>query len=295
MPVLVVTKTTNWEWYGDFVQEQVRTGRMALDELTRLKTAHTEHYASLEILKEALSRHRIDFRETKRESDFSAFRGVDAVFTVGGDGTLLAASHQMQDDIPVVGIRSSATSVGHLCALTDKTIDPFIKNYVAGNIDVAKRSRLVAKITSAKTGQSILSEPVLNDFLFCNANPAATTRYYITLGTLTESQKSSGVWISTPTGSSAAIKAAGGSVESPEQRRFQFCVRELFLAPGKSYQLRQGFFDPDQLPFEIQNRGENVILALDGQHGEIRIGLGDRIQFLRGKDLQLVVSPDAAR
>lgn len=36
-------------------------------------------------------------------------RGVDIVVTVGGDGTLLRASHFMDGEIPVLGVNSDPT------------------------------------------------------------------------------------------------------------------------------------------------------------------------------------------
>lgn len=37
--------------------------------------------------------------------------GVDVVVTVGGDGTLLRASHFMDDTIPVFGVNSDPTQL----------------------------------------------------------------------------------------------------------------------------------------------------------------------------------------
>jgi len=50
----------------------------------------------------------------------------------------------------------------------------------------------------------------LNDLLVAHANPAAMTSYTLQLGTVSEPQRSSGLWIATAAGSTAAIRAAGG-------------------------------------------------------------------------------------
>lgn len=44
-----------------------------------------------------------------REELKSPIRDVDLVVTIGGDGTLLQASHHLDDSIPVLGVNSDPT------------------------------------------------------------------------------------------------------------------------------------------------------------------------------------------
>jgi len=58
----------------------------------------------------------------------------------------------------------------------------------------------------------VATDRVLNDCLFSNECPASTTRYVLRRGTRQEEHYSSGVWISTAAGSTAATQAAGGRI-----------------------------------------------------------------------------------
>ena len=124
--------------------------------------------------------------------------------------------------------------------------------------------------------------------LFANISPAATTRYTLRLGERKEEQKSSGIWISTAAGSTAAISAAGGTVFPILDERCQFFIRELYSPPDNEGELlRKGIFNPDNDRLAIENHCEKAMLATDGQHGFIRLEFGDRIHFKKGPKLKL--------
>ena len=76
-----------------------------------------------------------------------------------------------------------------------------------------------------------VGHPVLNEILFCNPIPSATTRYLLTNTGVTQLQQSSGIWISTAAGSTGAILGAGGSLMHLSDWRFQYRIRELFSLP----------------------------------------------------------------
>lgn len=51
----------------------------------------------------------IEWKRMFRNNLSEPIHGVDVVVTVGGDGTLLRASHFMDDTIPVFGVNSDPT------------------------------------------------------------------------------------------------------------------------------------------------------------------------------------------
>ena len=73
-----------------------------------------------------------------------------------------------------------------------------------------------------------------------------------------------------------------------ESRQFQYHVREAMRSGAPKYNLVSGIFDPDSTPFAIENRNENGMLALDGQHGVIELNLGDWVRIRRAGDLNIV-------
>ena len=98
------------------------------------------------------------------------------------------------------------------------------------------RPTLLARLEVVIDGR-VWQSRVLNDVLVCHESPAATTRYEITTDAGREVHRSSGIWIATPAGSTAAIRSAGGRALPAGSRRLQYRVRELYREPGRSYRL----------------------------------------------------------
>ena len=289
MRVLIVSKTTNLELYGERIRKHTRTGTVDENHLRSLKKSHDSHYRSREALFKALKTYDIRYEEVGRGLYWPDLAHVDWVVTLGGDGTILEASHHIHNDkIPILGIRSSEQSVGHLCFAGQNTIDQTIRDLAENKLTPIEVSRLRAEVELVQTNAIVETDPVLNDFLFSNFSPAATTRYVLKLGSHKEEQKSSGIWVATPAGSTAAIHAAGGTPVSVTEDRFQFFVRELFNSPHESTELLQkGVFDPDHDKFSIENHCEKAMLATDGQHGFVRLEFGDKVTFKRGPKLKI--------
>jgi NAD+ kinase len=215
------------------------------------------------------------------------------VMTVGGDGTLLAASHHLGKDDKIMGFKSSRSSVGYLC-LGDRTMIPeVVKRLFSNTLAYVSVARLCAKVTRAGAADAIVSEPVLNDILFVNANPASTTRYMIHHGNDCEEHRSSGIWFSTAIGSSAGIRAAGGERVPSTARLFQYRVRELYRPTGSRLHLAGGFFEENS-GLRVQNFNESGLLALDGQHGAIELSYGDEFVVTSAPPIQIASLPEAA-
>ena len=268
----------------------MQRGRSQSDLLTELELAHTEHYACLDLLRGELERAGIRYEEVSRSNLPPSGRAYDGIFTVGGDGTLLSASRLVTDRSPLIGIRSSSSSVGFLCAASAPAVPRLVTMFKERRLVYQETARLMATIEYAADHLRMHTVPVLNDFLFANANPAATTRYRIELGDSHEVQKSSGVWLSTSVGSTAAILAAGGQEMAASDKRFQFVVRELYKGEGIPFRLVIGLFDPDHVRFAIENRSEYAMLALDGQRETIALKYGDLVTFLRAPSILIAKS-----
>lgn len=283
MNILLIRKPTNLEQHGEDIRRQLGRTSQHIDLLTE---SHDEHYRCLEEVRQQLVEHGISFTEISR-SENQPSEQFSAVITVGGDGTLLTASHYLDDHpLPVIGIRSSRASVGYLCAGDIKHVPQLIAQLAQGQVAYLPRQRLKAEVRRAEDNSLQTSFPVLNDFLFANSNPASTTRYRLEIAGKVELQKSSGIWIATATGSTAAISAAGGQVLPTDDPRFQYAVRELYLG-GEPFELQRGFFDPEQDGFLIENHCARAILALDGERGLMRLKFGDRVSFRRANAISI--------
>ncbi len=274
---LIVRKPTNLEQHQALEAKHMVS---TVDDHYRhfLEKAHAEHMHSLEVLRTTLRTHGIEFKEVKAgekkpEQDF------DCVIALGGDGTLITSSYYITDQTPLIGIRSSSASVGFLCAGDHEHIPGIVEAFQSNQLRYTERHRLKAHVHRRNGTVDSSTIAALNDFLFAAESPAATTRYQIGFMDRVESHKSSGVWIATATGSTAAIGAAGGTFMGGADRHFQFLVRELYQKSEEGLLLSQGFCDPSTDSFWIESQCPSAILALDGEKLVMKVGFGEKIRF----------------
>lgn len=207
------------------------------------------HLATLNELYELLKVMGISF-EAQSTRQLRKIRNVDLVITVGGDGTVLWTSHFV-DKTPILGVKSFGRhSVGYFCAATRQTMEEYIKGVIDGRKKPIKLHRLEVAINGQK-----IAERVLNDVLFSNSVAASMSRYKLVVGKRSEEHKSSGVWVSTAAGSTAAIKAAGGKVLPLTSDRMEYLIREPYLF-AKPYKLVKGVLS-----------SKSKIKMISGMHG----------------------------
>lgn len=270
--ILVVFKKSAYQVYA--VERKEKKVRALLRQnaasVRILTESHEAHEHSLLRVMDACAAAGADVKQVYR-AHMRKVHNVDLVVTVGGDGTLLDASHKI-DGVPMLGVNSNpARSVGFL---TGCNADSFPETLNA-ILDGKRKPLQLLRLDVAINDRSV-RVPVLNDVLFCHVNPAATSRYTLLHGKKREEQKSSGIWIATPAGSTAAILSAGGHAETLHARRFQFRVREPYAPPGHEVKLVHGFVrPPGKLEFESYMR-EGAIY-IDGSHIRFRLGMGDRV------------------
>ncbi len=287
---LILRKPTNLEQHLALQAQSLLPQAIEPSYLAFITQADQEHYSCLDVLKQSLKLLNVDFDEAQRGEPWPK-KDFDFIIALGGDGTLITASYGVHGDTPIIGIKSSSASVGYLCAADQSSVDTVMKMLLGGQLEFLPRHRLRAVI--ARTDGSIEKSPyfALNDFLFAAANPAATTRYRIANQERMEVHKSSGIWISTATGSTAAISAAGGLPMVADDYRFQFRVRELYRAQGDGLMINGGFSNPADKFFWIENHCPAAILALDGEKWEIKIGFGDVLSFEAGPPVRVALRP----
>ena len=289
MHVLLATKMTSLDLFGEYVRKKVADGLLTSDHLEAMQRGHRDHQETFANLRESLDKGGITHVAVSHGRYWPDVDQFDAVIAVGGDGTVLEASHHVENSrVPILGLRSSPQSIGHLCAYDRTEIEALISDLKHREFTFVLAHRLRAVIHSLQSNSEIQTPSILNDFLFCNTNPAATTRYQLSIGDTTEQQMSSGIWLSAPAGSSAAIQSAGGISTALNSTTFQFKVRELYHPPGKKLLITGQVFDPDFENLVIENFSDSAILAPDGHQNSYSLGYGDRITFKRAAPLCLV-------
>jgi NAD+ kinase len=273
--VIVVAKRTS---YQRFVEEEGDPRASALvkkkDPAVRSwLDAHAQHQRTLDVVLRELSRAGAQTLLLRRAH--AAFDTSDAelVIAVGGDGTLLAASHNV-DDVPILGVNSAPQySVGFFCAATRSDFRQHLEAALTGKARKVTLCRMAVSLNGR-----MRSKRVLNDTLYCHDSPAATSRYILKIGKRTEEQRSSGIWIGPPAGSTAAQRSAGGRVLPLASRQLQLVVREPYTPRGKKNALARALIKPSQRVL-IRSKMDDSSLFVDGPQRKISVQLGDEIEF----------------
>lgn len=279
--VLVVVKRTAFDAFGKHDPVAKRLLRSKDAAVARMVPAHEAHHETVEVVRMALRARGIEPTVVRAASDvrrwFPSGR-FELVVTVGGDGTLLAASHHVGTQTAILGINSAPRdSVGYFCGATKDDAAAVIDRALRGKLRAMSLSRMQVEL-----GGEIVHRRVLNEALFCHASPAATSRYILELDRdgkepRIEEHKSSGFWVGPAAGSTAAQQSAGGRVLSLSSSALQFVVREPY-APWGSLHLTGGLV-PDRARLIVRSKMRDARLFLDGDHTMIRCGLGDVVVF----------------
>src|SRR5262249_36896159 len=143
----------------------------------RMLGSQAEHERTIVAVRAALDRLGARAKIVSRPDVPFETKGVDLVVTVGGDGTLLAASHGVSNT-PILGVNSAPShSVGFFCAARAEGLEQALSVALSGKM----RSVTLTRMEVSLNGKPI-ARRVLNEALFCHASPAATSRYILELG-----------------------------------------------------------------------------------------------------------------
>jgi len=274
--VVVVEKRTA---YRRFVEEErdprvIELLRKRDPAVSGWQSSHKEHVRTVEEVLRVLDRLGISVMLIERAR--AVFDPADAalVIVVGGDGTLLAASHSVGADVPVLGVNSApAHSVGFFCAARRQTFRAYLERALAGKLESVTLTRMAVLVSGRQH-----SSRVLNEALFCHSSAAATSRYELRLGKIKEEQRSSGIWVGPAAGSTAAIRAAGGRVLPLSSRSLQLVVREPYVIFGRRYRLLRAMIKDGERAL-VTSKMDDAALFLDGPYRQVRVQIGDEIEF----------------
>lgn len=270
--VLIVTKVSAWH---RFKSDPVKYQNVSKGTLLRADDSNKRHVESVE---------RVYFSVKKFTSAIKV-RGVDElsqsivdeadlVITVGGDGTLLTASHYIPQYLPVIGVNSDPVfSRGNFCHFKAGEFDDVLEELlglvgVPGNFTTKWVTRMKASIDG-----TLLVDRVLNEALFCHSCPAAMTRF--TLNGIRYA--CSGVWIATGAGSTGAIKSAGGSQVDTAAQVLQTMLREVWEGDKEHPSLdKLAYVTPS---VTLTSRIADAMLYFDGPYLSHPVGIDQEVTF----------------
>lgn len=142
----------------------------------------------------------------------------DLVIVVAGDGTFLSAARSLvAHDVPLLGI-----NLGRLGFLTDIKPDemaPVLDRIFAGQF--VEERRLLLNTSVTRQGAQIFEVNALNEVVVQKWNIARLIEFETFIDSkLVNSQRSDGLIVATPTGSTAYALSGGGPILEPNLRAF---------------------------------------------------------------------------
>jgi NAD+ kinase len=210
---------------------------------------------------------------------------ADAVVVLGGDGTLLAASHLLERPVPILGVNFG--SLGFLTEITLPDLYPALEGVLAGRYRYEERRMLHAVVRRA--GQADVIGDVLNDVVVTKGALSRIIELEVTIdGLFVSTFRADGIIVSSPTGSTAYNLAAGGPILHPT-------LPAVVLTPICPHMLaNRPLVVGDDATIEVRLRSARdgeVHLTFDGQRG-FPLSSHDTVTVTRSsRSLRLVKPP----
>ena len=138
---------------------------------------------------------------------------ADAAIVVGGDGTMLGIARQLAPyDVPLIGINQGR--LGFITDIPAERMLPLLADMLNGNVESEQRSLLEGKVV--REGETIFQGLAFNDVVVSRGAGAGMIELRVVVdGHFMYNQRSDGLIVSTPTGSTAYALSAGGPLLHP--------------------------------------------------------------------------------
>lgn len=185
------------------------------------------------------------------------FQDIDLAIAIGGDGTFIRTASFMKDQL-ILGINSEPeNSEGALTSINEDELN-FLEEILKDKFKILQRDRIVI----TQDGKEI-SELVLNEVYVGAEHQFHTSRYNIKISSHEEEQRSSGILITTGSGSNAWYKSAGGQPFKYDSKKLKYKVREPFISRIFKPKLTDGEIDSHEEVIIVSKRHAEQIISLD--------------------------------
>ena len=195
---------------------------------------------------------------------------IDALIVLGGDGTILRASHLCASaKIPIVGVNFG--TMGFLIELQRDEWKQYFSRLLSGDFRIEKRMMLQAEHFRGK--KRLGSWQVVNEVVVCRGQMVRPVRLTTEVDAYPmASYVADGVITATPTGSTAYALAAGGAILPPDVRNIIIVPIAPHLSPDQSIVLSEG------ANVTIRIHSPYAVLSVDG-HPPVNVENGDHVQI----------------
>jgi len=208
---------------------------------------------------------------------------ADAAIVIGGDGTMLGIARQLAPyNVPLIGINQ-----GRLGFMTDIPLErmiPVLADMLEGKFASERRSLLEGSVV--RDGETIFSALAFNDVVVSRGAGSGMAELCVVVDEhFMYNQRSDGLIISTPTGSTAYALSAGGPLLHPN-------LGGLVLVPIAPHALsNRPIVLPDTCQIAIEVMGGRDISANFDLQTFASLLHGDRILIKRSKHSVVFLHP----
>ena len=217
-----------------------------------------EQKLTLKIVKNTLKKYKISYSLANRDIlKKHQFENRDLVIAVGGDGTFLKAAHFIDKQL-LLGVNSDIKNKeGFFMKSDKKDFERKLKIIMKNKFKMKKLPRLEAYINNKKV--DVLA---LNEFYIGPSKAYHAATYIIQIDEIRERQKSSGILITTPTGSYAWAKSCCNKILPLNSKNYQFVVREPYEGKIlKNYRLEYGILIQNQKISIFSEMRDGILIA----------------------------------
>ena len=245
--------------HGKTFKDEALPHLKLLFEILKANNAEVIIYEPLSIL---LGKKRISTYTLGIYKDHNSLQGIDFVFTIGGDGTLLdAVTFIREKEIPILGI--NAGRLGFLATTQPNEIavaleDFFNKKYTFENrtlIHLDSENDIFPGINFG-----------LNEFTILKKDTSSMIVVHAYIDDVyLNSYWADGLIVSTPTGSTGYSLSCGGPLVMPGSKNF-------IISPISPHNLNvrpMVVSDDSVISFRIESRSKNILIALDSRSKSI--------------------------
>jgi NAD+ kinase len=202
---------------------------------------------------------------------------ASAAIVIGGDGTMLGLARRLAGyQVPLIGINQ-----GRLGFITDIPIDrmlPALAEILSGKAKAEERTLLEARVV--RDGVEIHCSVAVNDVVVARGTGAGMAELKVTVdGAFMYNQRSDGLIISTPTGSTAYALSAGGPLLHPT-------LAGIVLVPIAPHAL-------SNRPIVVPNTSDIVVEIVNGRDISVNFDMQTFTSLQHGDQIVISRSPHA--
>ncbi len=196
---------------------------------------------------------------------------ADLAIVLGGDGTMLGIARRLAPfGVPLIGVNQ-----GRLGFMTDIASDrmlPVLAEMLDGKLATEQRGLLQG--TVLRDGQSIFSGVAFNDIVVARGTGAGMVELRVTVDShFMYNQRSDGLIVATPTGSTAYALSAGGPILQPD-------LGGIVLVPIAPHAL-------SNRPIELSDNREIEVAVVSGRDCSVNFDM-QALSTLQHRDRVLI-------